>query len=213
KAGSQLGSAVAIGDVNAQGAGDIIVGAPKAARPDAGGDVAETGAVYVVFGGDNLVPVAPATTKTFDILTTQQSISIYGASANDHLGASVAAGNVRGGGVIDLVMGAPDADGPSNSRADAGEVYILAGGIGLNPVPPATQRRIDVSLGTINLTVYGAAAGDHFGSTVAIGRINTQGNTDSIADVLAGAPGASANKGAVHVFFGGVNLFFLATRD
>jgi len=213
KAGSLFGSALAIGDINLQGASDIIVGAPKAARPDAGGDVAETGAVYVVFGGDNLTPAAGATSRTFDILTTQQSISIYGASTNDHLGASVAAGNIRGAGVIDLVMGAPDADGPADGRAGAGEVYVLAGGTGLNPVPPATQRRIDVTLGTMNLTVYGAVAGDHLGSTVAIGRINTQGNTDTVADLLLGAPGAQANKGEVSVFFGNSNLFFLATRD
>lgn len=213
RAGSQFGSAVAIGDINAQGASDILVGAPKAARPDAGGDVAETGAVYVIFGGDNLTPAAGQTSKTFDIQTVQQSISIYGATTNDHLGASVAAGNIRGSGAIDLVMGAPDADGPADSRAGAGEVYVLAGGTGLNPVPPATQRRIDVTLGTMNLTVYGAAAGDHLGSTVAVGRINTQGNTDTVTDLLLGAPGAQANKGEVSVFFGNSNLFFLATRD
>ncbi|HKP11573.1 MAG TPA: hypothetical protein VJZ91_05660 [Blastocatellia bacterium] len=216
RAGSQFGAAVAIGDVNAGGAADLIVGAPQSSRPDQAGDVAGTGAVFAIFGGSNVIPVAPATSRTIDLgqagLTTLR-LAIYGASANDHLGASVAAGNIRGGGVTDLVMGAPDADGPGDSRAGAGEVYVLAGGAELNPAIDASERRIDVSLGTVNLTVYGAAAGDHIGETVAVSRINTQGSSDSIADLLIGAPAVASDRGAVYAFFGGSNLFFLATRD
>ncbi|HKP87978.1 MAG TPA: hypothetical protein VJZ26_17880 [Blastocatellia bacterium] len=216
---SQLGSSVAIGDINSTGAPDIIVGAPKADRPNTPADVDETGAVFVVFGGTNITPAPPATSKVIDINLTQQNVSIYGETAGDHLGASIAAGDVRGDGVIDLLMGAPDADGPVEGRAGGGEAYLLIGSNGLNtpndPPAPATptQRRIDVSLGAVNLTVYGAQAGDHFGSTVAIGRVNTQGNTDLIADALVGAPGFSSGKGAVYALFGNLNIAFLATRD
>lgn len=216
KTGSRFGSSVAIGDINAGSAADLIVGAPTAARPDVGGDVAETGAVYAVFGGSNIAPTPPATTVVVDLalpaLATLRLV-VYGATSGDHLGASVAAGNVRGSGLIDLVMGAPDADGPADSRAGTGEVYFLSGGTELNPSTGTTERRIDVTTGTVNVTVYGIAAGDHLGSTVAIGRINTQANTDSIADVLIGAPGTASNEGAVHVFYGGPTLFLLATRD
>lgn len=219
KAASQLGSSVAIGDINSAGPADVIVGAPKANRPNTGGDITETGAVFAVFGGANVTPAPPATSKTIDINTTQQNVSIYGESSGDHLGASVATGNVRGGGVIDLIMGAPEADGPGEGRANAGEVYILAGSTGLNtpndPPAPGTpiQRRIDVSLGSVNLTVYGALSGDRFGSTVAAGVFNIQGNADAIADVLIGAPGFSSSKGAVYALFGGPNLTFFAARD
>src|SRR5262249_32610353 len=51
KSGSRLGSSLAIGDVNGGTAADIVLGAPSANRPDAGGDVGETGAVFVIFGG------------------------------------------------------------------------------------------------------------------------------------------------------------------
>lgn len=213
KTGSRLGASLASGDINAGGAADIIVGAPTANRPDAGGDVAETGGVFVVFGGDNLNPVAPATTKTFDINTGQQNIAIYGASANDHVGASIATGDLNSDATPDLIMGAPDADGPGELRAGAGECYVITGGDFLNPPAGQTQRRIDISILTVALTIYGASAGDHLGSTVAAGVLNTAGNTDSIPDLLVGAPGASSNKGAVSIFYGGTSLLFFNARD
>jgi hypothetical protein len=211
RAGSQLGSSVAIGDINSEDGADIIVGAPKANRPETGGDVVETGAVYVVFGGANLNPVAPATTKTFDITATGQSISIYGATANDHLGASVAAGNIRGGVTTDLIIGAPEGDGAGNGRTDSGEVYILGGGAGLDTT---AEKRIDIASDpAVNLTVFGATAGNHLGSFVTVGRINSAGNTDTVNDVLIGAPGFSTNRGGVFVLYGGPNLFLFTFRD
>ena len=211
--GSQFGSSVAIGDINATAPPDIIVGAPKANRPNAGGDVAETGAVYAVFGGTGIAPTPPATSKVIDINTTQQNLSIYGESAGDHLGASVATGGVRGGGVIDLIMGAPDADGPGEGRSNAGEVYIIVGSPDLTPTPPATSIQINVSLITVDLTIYGATSGDHLGSTVATGIFHSQGNTDAIADILVGAPGFLSGKGAVYGFLGGTSLTLFAARD
>jgi FG-GAP repeat protein len=219
KAASQLGSSVAIGDINSSGAGDIIVGAPKADRPNAGGDVDETGAVFAVFGGSNITPNPPDTSKVIDISQTQQNVSIYGETLGDHLGASISTGNLRGGGIIDLIMGAPDADGPADGRNGAGEAYILQGSTGLNtpndPPAPGTpiQRRIDISLGAVNLTVYGASSGDHFGSTVVAGLVNTLGNTDLVSDALIGAPGFSSSKGAVYALFGGPNIALFAARD
>lgn len=213
KTNSMLGSAVAIGDVNGGTAGDLLLGAPKANRPDPGAEVNETGAVFVVFGGTNLDPVAPATSKTFDINTTQQNVSIYGPTSGDHLGASVATGNVDNDGAVDIITGAPEAGGPGNVRPFAGEAYVILGGTALNPPIGSTERRIDVSLNTVALTVIGAAAGDRLGASVAAGVVNTQGNTDTIPDILIGAPGAQANKGTVYVLFGGSGLLRFPGRD
>jgi hypothetical protein len=213
KAESQLGSSVAIGDVNEGAAGDLLVGAPSANRPDQGGDVSQTGATFGVFGGANITPVAPALTKSFDTLSTQQNLSIYGAVSGDHLGASIAAGNVTNEGASDLIIGAPQSGGPGNFRPACGQAYVIAGGTALNPAVGSTERRIDVSLATAALTVIGAAAGDRLGSCVAAALINSQGNTDSIPDVLLGAPGALSNRGSVHVLFGGSNLLIFPGRD
>lgn len=219
--GSQFGSSVAIGDVNAGGAADIIVGAPKANRPETSGDVAEAGAAYVILGGSNLAPPTGATSKTFDINATDQSISIYGASANDHLGASVAAGATRGGNVADLIVGAPDADGAGDSRPGSGEVYIIGGGTQLTPPPPQpgpppilSHIRIDISSSPlVNLRVLGAADNNHLGAFVTVGRVNTANNNDLLPDVLIGGPGFAANNGGVFVLYGGQGLLAFSIRD
>ncbi|MEK6301106.1 MAG: hypothetical protein AABO41_10325 [Acidobacteriota bacterium] len=212
KADSQLGSSLAIGDVNGGGVGDLIVGAPKANRPD-NVEVSETGATFGVFGGVNLNPIAPATTKTFDTAGGQQNLSIYGEISGDHLGASIAVGNVTNEGGSDIVIGAPQSAGPGAFRPSCGQGYVIAGGAVLNPVAPATEKRINISLTTASLTVVGAAAGDRLGSSVAAGIVNTQGNTDLVPDVLLGAPGALSNRGSVHVLFGGSNLLIFPGRE
>lgn len=222
KTGDALGASVAIGDINGGGIADAIVGAPLADRPATGVIPAatDTGAVYAVFGGVNLNPTI-GTSKTFDINVTQQNVSVYGAGNRvtpgsddaDHLGVSVAAGDVTGDGTPDLLIGAPDADGPEEVRSNAGEAYVLEGGTNFNPTV-GSEKRIDLfSSGSATVTVFGGQAGDRFGTTVAAGNYNTSDNTDSILDLLVGAPGANNKAGLVSITFGGVNLLSLSIRD
>ncbi len=206
-ANSKFGSTVAVGDINATAPGDIIVGVPNANRPDPGA-AANTGAVYVVFGGANLTPPQGQSSKTVDISAAQQNISIYGANIDDHLGASVAAGDVTGDGIADLVMGAPDADGPADGRSESGEAYLLTGGTDLTAI-----TRLNVSIANMDLTIFGDSSNDHLGSHVGTGRLNSNGNIDGTPELLIGSPGASANKGTVSVFYGGNSLTAVATRD
>lgn len=213
KTGDALGTSAATGDVNSGGAADLIVGAPLADRPATTGVLAatDTGAVFAVFGGTNLIP-AVGTSKAFDINAGQQNVSVYGSENSDHLGFSVAVGDVTGDGVADLLAGAPDADGPSEDRQSAGEAYVILGGAGLNP-DVGNEKRIDLFSGGATATMFGAQAGDRLGSTVAAGNYNTVENPDNIPDFIAGAPGANGRAGLVAIVFGGSNLLLVPTRD
>jgi hypothetical protein len=221
KTGDALGASVAIGDINSGGIADIIIGAPLADRPASGSVPAatDTGAVFAVFGGNNLTPTT-GTSKIFDINAGQQNLSVYGAGNRfnpgtddaDHLGLSVAAGDVTGDGIDDLLIGAPDADGPSEDRPSAGEAYVIQGGPALNP-STGSERRIDLFSGGATLTVFGAQTLDRLGSTVAAGSYNTPDNNDRILDLIIGAPGALNRAGLISIIFGGPNLLLVPTRD
>jgi FG-GAP repeat protein len=216
KTGTKLGSSVAIGDINSGGTPDLIVGAPAANKPGVS-ELVEAGAVFAVFGGTNLNPPTGQAFKTFDVNTTQQNVSIYGAGAADHAGASISVADLTGDGVPDIAIGAPDADGRKDNREDSGEAYVIAGGTALNPPGASTERRIDISLSTVVLTLYGSDLGDHLGATVVATRINSFANTDTVADLLVGAPGFSpdtrTDAGAVYAIFGGASLLLFAERD
>ncbi|HWP44491.1 MAG TPA: hypothetical protein VNO14_14695 [Blastocatellia bacterium] len=221
QAGSRLGSSLAIADVNAGGSADLIIGSPRSDRPASPDPVDEAGATFVVFGGTTLNPTPPATAKVFDLNSADPDelpqVSIYGLDESDHLGAAVDASDVTGDGTPDLIMGAPDADSRNNTLSGAGEVYVLAGGMTLNPADPDTPRVINVSVQNMTLTVYGSAVGDHLGSSVRGARVNTTANNDTIDDLLMGAPGFDAsgrpNAGSVSVIIGGQSLLMFNERD
>ncbi len=213
KTGDAVGTSVATGDVNGGGAVDLIVGASLADRPATAGvpEAVDTGAVFAIFGGSNLTP-AEGTSKSFDLDSSEQNITLYGADDSDHLGASVATGDVTGDGTTDLLAGAPDADGPSGDRTSAGEAYVVKGGASLNP-DVGSEKRVDLFSGGATVTMFGAQSGDRLGSTVAAGNYNTADNSDNIPDLIAGAPGANGRSGLVAIVFGGPNLLLVPTRD
>lgn len=214
---SNLGNSVAIGDITANGAGALLVGAPLADRPVLDvPDVPEedmTGAVFGVLGGANLNP-SSGSTKLFDIEADQQNISAYGAAGDDHFGACVTAQDVTGDGIADLLVGAPDATVVTGAatREEAGQAYLLAGGPALD-AGLAGSKRFDMFLGVANLQILGAQEGDHLGATVTAGNVNLAGRSDNVADVLLGAPGTASGKGSVSVLFGGTPLLVTSTRD
>ncbi len=221
RTGSLLGSALSIGDVNGTAPADLLVGAPLANRPDLPTETLHTGGAFVFFGGVNLNPPAGTTSKTFDlnsaVVSQRPNVSIYGSDVDDHLGVSVATGDVTEDGNSDVLLGAPDADAVGNARSGAGEAYVIRGGTTINPPAGTTERRIDISNQTAALTFYGAAAGDHLGSMVKAVLINTTANNDLTLDLAIGVPGfdppAKLNGGAVSVLFGGANLTLFAERD
>ena len=101
-------------DVNGDGVNDILLGTGFAA-PDLSRD--GVGEAYVIFGRKDL----PASVD----LATDADVLLIGIEPRDRLGSAVSAGDLNGDGKEELLLTAPDAGGPDNSRPEAGEIYIV----------------------------------------------------------------------------------------
>src|SRR5262245_1635547 len=111
-AGDRLGRAVAVADVNGDGKGDLVLGAPTT---DRSGSVFDVGEVDVLFGSTTINSPNP---RDFNVNPQKPSVRILGADASDFLGSALATGDVTGDGTADILAAAPGADGPSNLRSN-----------------------------------------------------------------------------------------------
>jgi Ca2+-binding RTX toxin-like protein len=170
-AGDSVSSA---GDFNGDGYDDIIVGAPN---NDAGGNNA--GAAYVIFGkagGLGTVDLGNLGALGF---------AIIGGAASTFAGDSVAAGDVNGDGLSDIIVGAPG----------SAEVYVVYG---------KTSGFGTVNLGSLSDSagfVILGPANDGIGNSVASADVNGDGASDVIVGA-AFADAAGNNSGRAYVVFG-----------
>jgi hypothetical protein len=187
---SELGDAMAVGDVNGDGIDDIIATAeaadgPERARPN-------TGVVYVVFGSSKLGGVT-------DTALNQQDLMIVGADAQDALGFFSASGDVNDDGIDDIILVAQRASGPN--RDTSGVAYIIFGSRHL-------KGTIDVAKSEQDVTIVAADAHDLLTSCAAGHDLNG----DGIDDIMLGTGFARgpANErdgaGEAFVIFGSPDL-------
>jgi len=173
------GRTIAVGDLNGDGVGDLIVGAPFY------GDNHQ-GAVYVIFG-KNKWPAA----QTIDLATTTPGLAFYGGNAGEYVGHTVAAGDFNGDHIDDLMIGAPGAQGAS--LAHAGRVYIIYGSTHFTL---GTKKTLSSS--KADYTILGQEANQGVGFALAAGDFNHNGRDDCAA----GGPYLGAGCGKVFVQFG-----------
>ena len=184
--GGRTGAAVAgAGDVNGDGRGDVVVGAPQETARGRSG----SGSAYVIFGTESPTRVDLAQVGA-------RGFRIDGAADGDRLGTAVGgAGDVNGDGLADVVLGAPEAD--AHGRGGSGTAFVVFG-------RRETSAAVDLAaLGGAGFRIDGAAALDNAGAAVAgAGDVNGDGR----ADLVVGAPRAGNNarpgSGSAHVVFG-----------
>ena len=181
-----LGLALAAGDLDGDGIGDVALGAPQSDERDR----KDSGSAYILLGarGDG---------QTADLSAPgagQRVVRIDGAAAGDALGAGLAIpGDLDADGKPDLVVSAVFAD--PFDRGDAGVAYKIA-------APPAPGV---VDAGTIapTATYAGSTAGGHLRAVSAGGDLDG----DGAVDLLLGEPEATPSSelptaGAVRVVRG-----------
>ena len=163
------------GDVNGDGFGDLIIGAPFA-DPNEHIDVGEA---YVVFGAAG---VGSGGTLDLMSLNGQNGFVLNGIDTGDVCGFVSSAGDVNGDGISDFIIGAPDAD--PNGQDGAGESYVV---FGRKPCPADLNAD-----GVVDTADLGIVIGQ-FGTPGPGADINGDGTVDT-ADlgVLIGAFGTTS---------------------
>jgi hypothetical protein len=178
---------LAAGDFNGDGHLDLAVGAH---RGDGLGDTrTDAGELHLLFG--------PLGDGSRDLDIDKGDVVISGADRYDTFAWSVAAGDLNGDGVDDLLVGAPFADGPDNRRSGAGEALVLMG-----PFAPGEIR--DLGLMPPDALLHGGARAHGAGYAVAIGDVTGDGVGDALVSSHRsdGPQGDRESAGAVHVMAG-----------
>lgn len=171
---SHFGRALAVGDVNGDGKGDIAVGVP---REDVG---PSDGRVYVFSGADGSVLL------TLDSPKPQGMVGF---------GDPLSMGDVNGDGKADIAVGLHNENVGDNHRQ--GRAYVFSGA--------------DGSL-LLTLDTPNPHKDAHFGSSVALGEVNSDGKADIAVGAHYENVGAKSMQGRVYLF-SGLDGSLLSTLD
>jgi hypothetical protein len=148
RGGDGFGTALAGADLNADGYGDIVIGAPG--YDGAGG--LEAGGVFVFYGTPDGLPAAA-------------DLVIDGGQAGAAFGSALAVGDVNGDGSPDLLVGAPVHD--TNAAEDGAAFLFLGGPSGPDAVADwsAAGEIFDAAFGAA-VAMAGDVNGDGYGDAV-----------------------------------------------
>ncbi len=181
-----FGRSIAVGDVNGDHIGDIIVGIVRHATAR----TSVIGRFYVFYGKD-----MPSGTVIDLSDGAKPDVMIIGATGNERLGYTVASADINHDKFDDIIVGANL--GRNLQGINSGIVYVVFGRqFGENEL-------IELSSADSSLKIYGRSSGDNLGMSVAAGNVNNDNN----ADIIIGASRATFNQdrpvsGAVYVFYG-----------
>jgi hypothetical protein len=184
--GDRTGASVAfVGDVNIDGFGDILIGAPMAGFTN-------NGAATLIYGN----PSPPAIIDLTTLVPGADGILFTGALSFDAAGSRVGGSADLGpDGILDLFIAAGMAS--PNGRVGSGQSYLFHDPLGLPPI-------VDLGITPDATTINGALPGDE--SMIQGGAV-ADVNGDFVPDLLVGAHLADPNgvdaAGKAYVLFGG----------
>jgi FG-GAP repeat len=186
----QFGTGMAAGDFNGDGFNDLAMGAPGRDIPKPGfGSIEDGGRIFIAYGtatGLNLANIQVLDQSFFPGQTVQK---------NDAFGASLAAGDISGDGIDDLLIGAP-----GEGDDDVGFVYFLVGSPQRLQVAASGSSIFSggyiFSQGTIGSTNQ---TNDNFGRVLAVADVTG----DNQVEIAIGVPerdhSSKTNAGQVYV--------------
>jgi hypothetical protein len=185
-----FGWALAIGDFNGDEFDDLAVGAPF----EGIGSYWTSGAVHIFYGSSS------GLTATGSEFWYQGAYGLPGTlESDDHFGGALAAGDFDGDGFDDLAVGSERED--IGSFFNAGAVVVIPGAyFGLTPT--GSQLWHQDSPGILET----AESSDYFGTSLAAGDFNGDGEDDLAIGVPFERVGTVAGAGVTHVLYGSSSL-------
>ncbi|MGA1848942.1 MAG: PA14 domain-containing protein [Thermoplasmatota archaeon] len=179
----RFGESFVIEDLDDDGWPDAVVAAPHGSNRTI--SKYECGTVHIIFNlsrarGSELI----WTSEISDTL-------IWGSDPYDRLGQKVAVEDVNNDRYPDMIIGCPDADGPSNTRSNAGAIYVINGGMRAKfplqlSAETGSDRVIHGSMGEGH-----GYPGDSVGGSFSIGDIDS----DNGKELVLGIPTGIDDKG------------------
>jgi hypothetical protein len=183
---AKMGTSMVVGDFNGDSIADLALGSPDAKSRRG---VENTGAVSVYFGDQDFGDIKEIVTSDGET----EDFAFYGIKKNEHVGDMLAAGDLNGDGIDDLVMVAQQ-----NNNYSQTKIYVVYG-----------QKDLSGNMNSVDANVMFQRDFMHV-SALAVGDVNADGIDDlAISDHLSGMSNAFPYQaerqihGTVYVMFGG----------